>query len=213
MLDAQKQCTRATTPTPTTRVPQVLLSPPQRLYIDYAVRRDYSSELTLASHLHHQPLRLHRRPPRLESPHWQQQLAATLALLRRASGCLGSSRGSSSSTSPTPCVSHCLGSSCGSPFTTSPASRVRVPRLVARLVVEYVAYVVHLALPRFLAWLTVDYFACAVRPGDSARRAARRRVLRLHRASRTALAPRAAHRRLLSLHCASRCLGSSRGSS
>jgi hypothetical protein len=63
--------------------------------------------------------------------------------LRRASGCLCSPRGLSS--------------------TTSPTSRVRVPRHVTRLV--------------------VDYFAYAARPGASARRAARRRLLRLHRAS------------------------------
>jgi hypothetical protein len=64
-----------------------------------------------------------------------------LLRLRRTSGCLGSSRGSSSTTSPSP--------------------RVRVPRHVARLVVDYSAS------PR----LVVDY--STVRPGASARRAAR----------------------------------------
>jgi hypothetical protein len=50
---------------------------------------------------------------------------------------------------------------------TSTTPRVRVPRRVARLVTR----------------LVVDYFAFAARPGASARRAARRRLLRLHRAS------------------------------
>jgi hypothetical protein len=67
--------------------------------------------------------------------------------IRHASGCLGSSRRSSSTTSTTP--------------------RVRVPCLVAR----------------FIAPLVVDYFAYTVRPGASARRAARCRLLRLCRAS------------------------------
>jgi hypothetical protein len=50
-----------------------------------------------------------------------------------------------------------------------------VPRLLARLVVDYFAYAVHLALPRLLAWLAwvpwllvwliVDNFAYAVRVG------------------------------------------------
>jgi hypothetical protein len=88
------------------------------------------------------------------------QIASTLLRLCRASGCLGTSRGSSSTTSPTP--------------------RVRVPRHVARLVTR----------------LVVDYFDYAVRPGASARRAA-------HHATR---------RRLLHLRCASGCLGTSRGS-
>jgi hypothetical protein len=76
-----------------------------------------------------------------------------LLLLRRASGCLGtsrgSSRGSSSTTSPR----------AGSLSTTSPTPRVRVPRHFARLV--------------------VDYFDYAARPGASARR----RLLCLRRAS------------------------------
>jgi hypothetical protein len=76
-----------------------------------------------------------------------------LLLLRRASGCLGtsrgSSRGSSSTTSPR----------AGLLSTTSPTPRVRVPRHVARLV--------------------VDYFDYAARPGASARR----RLLCLRHAS------------------------------
>jgi hypothetical protein len=65
-----------------------------------------------------------------------------LLRLHRASGSLGTSRGSSSTTSPGACSSS----------TTSPTPRVRVPRHVA--------------------WLVVDYFAYAMRPGASARRAA-----------------------------------------
>jgi hypothetical protein len=61
--------------------------------------------------------------------------------------------------------------------TTSPTPCVRVPRHVARLV--------------------VDFFAYAARPGASARHAAHRRLLRLARA----------RHRLLHPHCASRCLG------
>jgi hypothetical protein len=51
--------------------------------------------------------------------------------------------------------------------------------------------------------LNVDYFAPAARPGAWARRAARRRLLRLAQA----------RRRLLRIRCASGCLGTSRGSS
>jgi hypothetical protein len=99
--------------------------------------------------------------------------------LRRASGCLGTSRGSSrgslSTTSPR----------AGSSSTTSPTPHVRMPRHVARLVTR----------------LVVDYFASAAHPDASARRAARH----------------AARRRLLRLRRASECLdtssGSSRGSS
>jgi hypothetical protein len=101
--------------------------------------------------------------------------------LRCASGCFGTSRGlscdSSSTTSPR----------VGSPSTTSPTPRVRVPQHVA--------------------WLVVDYFTYAVRPVASARRAAcrvtHRRLLRLTQA----------RRRLLRLRRASGCLGTSRGSS
>jgi hypothetical protein len=95
--------------------------------------------------------------------------------LRHASGCLGTSRGSScgsshrsSSTTP-PRV--------GSWSTTSPPPRVRVLQHVARLVVPLV--VDYSALRR----LAVDYFPSATRPGASARHAARhtarRRLLRL----------------------------------
>jgi hypothetical protein len=79
--------------------------------------------------------------------------------LRRASGCFGTSRGSSR----------------GLSLTTSPQPRVRLFRHVARLVAWLIAR------------LVVDYFTSAVRPGASARRAARRaarhRLLRLRRVS------------------------------
>jgi hypothetical protein len=114
------------------------------------------------------------------------QARRRLLLLHRASGCIGTSRGSSrgsSSTTP-PRV--------GSSSTTLPPPRVRVPRhvvrLVTRLVVDYFDYAVrpvasahcatrctarHAALVDYFAscGLVVDYFAYAVRPGASARRA------------------------------------------
>jgi hypothetical protein len=70
-----------------------------------------------------------------------------LLRLRRASGCLGTPRGSSS--------------------TTSPPLRVRVPRHIVRLVTRLV--VDYLTSRR----LVVDYFDYAARLGASARRAAR----------------------------------------
>jgi hypothetical protein len=89
------------------------------------------------------------------------QARRRLLRLRRASGCLGMSRGSS------------RGSSCrsswttpphaGSSLTTSPSPRVRVSRHVARLVTP----------------LVVDYFASAARPGASARRVARHAARRV----------------------------------
>jgi hypothetical protein len=126
------------------------------------------------------------------------RLAAAMNLLRlrRATGCLGmshsSSRGSSLTTLPRAArrrllhlrrASGCLGTSCGSSSATLPTPRVRVPRHVARLVVNYFARLRPV----------VDYFAYAARPGASTRRAARRR--------------------LLCLRLASGCLGTSRGSS
>jgi hypothetical protein len=100
--------------------------------------------------------------------------------LRRASGCVGTSRGSSrrsSSTTPP---------RAGSSLTTSFSPRVRVPRHVAWLVMRLVApLVVNYSASRRL--VVVDYFASAARPSASARRAARH------------AARRAARRRLLHL--------------
>jgi hypothetical protein len=148
--------------------------------------------------------------------------------LRRASGCLGSShgssRGSSSTTSPR----------AGSSLTTSPTSCVLVPRHVAWLVVDYftsrgsssttsphagsssttsptarVRVPRHITrlVTRLVAPLVIDYFAYAARPGASTRRAAR------HAARRRLLHLAQARRRLLRLRRASGCLGTSRGSS
>jgi hypothetical protein len=158
---------------------------------------------TSARHAAHRVAR--RRPLRLV------QARCRLLRRRRAFGCLGTSHGSSSTTSPRAgyvarlvvdyfahaarlvvsarraaprrvlhlaqarrrllrprCASGCLGMSHGSSSTNSPTSRVRVSRHVTRLV--------------------VDYFADAVHPGASARRAARRvahrRPLRLAQAHR-----------------------------
>jgi hypothetical protein len=120
--------------------------------------------------------------------------AARPRLLRlcRASGCLGTSRGSSSTTAPTP--------------------RVLVPqhvaRLFTRLIVDYFAsrrlVVDYFASRR----LVVDYFAYAVRPGASTRRAAchaaRRQLLRALRlrlaATLALLQPRRVSRLLVSQH-------------
>jgi hypothetical protein len=111
------------------------------------------------------------------------QARRRLLRLRRASGCLGTScglsRGSSSTTPPR----------AGSPSTTSPMPCDRVPRHVARLVVDYSAS----------RRLVVDYFVSVARPGTLARCAARHAT---HRAAR---------RRLLRLRRASGCLGTSRG--
>jgi hypothetical protein len=64
-------------------------------------------------------------------------------------------------------TSGCFSTSRGSSSTTLTTLRVPVPRHVARLVTR----------------LVVDYFASAARPGASASRAARRRLLRLCRTS------------------------------
>jgi hypothetical protein len=107
------------------------------------------------------------------------RLAARRRLLRqrRAFGCLGTSRGSSRSSScrSSSTIPPRAGSSsttpprAGSPSTTSPLPRVRVHRHVARLIAWLVAP------------LVVDYFAYAARPGAlacrAARHAARRRLL------------------------------------
>jgi hypothetical protein len=76
-------------------------------------------------------------------------------------------------------------------MTTSPPLRVRVPRLVTRLVAPLV--VDYSASRR----LVVDYFTYAARPGASARRAARHRLLCLAQACR----------RLLRLRRTTGCLG------
>jgi hypothetical protein len=97
----------------------------------------------------------------------------------------------------------------GSSSTTSPPPRVRVPRHVTRLVTQLVApLVVDYSTSRRLI---VDYFAFTARPGASARRAARHAARRAARRLLLCLAQ--ARRRLLRLHRASGCLGTSRGPS
>jgi hypothetical protein len=163
----------------------------KRLYVDLAVRHDYSSPAARA-------LRRPRRAPRLlvsgrrrstsTSPctattRLHSPSCSDLLRLRRASGCLGTSRG------PSRGSSRCSSSTtlCSS-STTSPPPRVRVPRHVARPVTRLVALLIV-----DYSGLIIDYFASAsaARPGASARRAARladrcaarRRLLRLRRAA------------------------------
>jgi hypothetical protein len=111
----------------------------------------------------------HRRLLRLA------QARRQLLRLHRVSGCLGTSRGSSRGSSSTTSLR------AGSSSTTSTTPRVQVPRHVARLVTRLVAPLVvdYSASHR----LVVDYFTYVARPGASARRAARRRLLRLRCAS------------------------------
>jgi hypothetical protein len=208
-----------TSPPPRIRVPQHITRLVVRLIVDYFASRrlviDYFAYATRPRASARRAARQTacRRLLRLEQARHRQ-----LRLLR-ASGCLGTSRGSSSTTLPR----------AGSSSTTSPPPRVRVPRHVARLVtriivdyfasrrlvVDYFAYAARLgasarraarqAAHRRLLRLEqalVDYFASAARPSASARRAARRRLLCLAQA----------RRRLLRLRRASRCLGTSRGS-
>jgi hypothetical protein len=98
-----------------------------------------------------------------------------LLLLRYATGCLSTSRGSSRGSSH-----RSLSTSpprAGSSLTTSPPPRVKVPRHVVRLVTRLVApLVVDYSASRRLV---VDYFAYTTRPGASARRSTRCRLLRL----------------------------------
>jgi hypothetical protein len=103
--------------------------------------------------------------------------------------------------------------------TTSPTSRVRVPLHVARLVTRLIApLVVDYSASRRLV---VDYFASAVRPGASARRAARhaacrtarRRLLRLTQARHRLLRLTQLVVDYFCLRRASGCLGTSCGSS
>jgi hypothetical protein len=102
-----------------------------------------------------------------------------LLRLRRLSGCLDTSRGSSRGSSST------TSTRAGSSSTALPTPHVQVPQHVARLVSP----------------LTVDYFAYVGRPGAWARRAARlaarRRLLRLRRASVCLDTSRSSARRLV----------------
>jgi hypothetical protein len=165
----------------------------RRLFADYFifVARPGASARLAARHAS-------RRAARRRLLRPTQARRRRLLRLRRASGCLGMSRGSSrgssrrsSSTTPP---------SAGSSSTTSSSPRVRVPRHVARLVMRLVAPLV-----------VIDYFVFATRLGASARRAARHAACRAVRRRLLRLAQ--ARRRLLRLRLASGCLGTSRGSS
>jgi hypothetical protein len=132
-------------------------------------------------------------PPRVRVPRHVARLVAPLVVdysaSRRASGYLGTSRGSSrrsSSTTP-PCA--------GSSTTTSPPPRVRVPRHVARHVARLVTRLVAPLVVDYSASrrLVVDYSAPAARPGASACRAvhhATRRVACCAARCRLLCAPR-----------------------
>jgi hypothetical protein len=93
------------------------------------------------------------------------QACRRLLRLRRASRCLGTSRGSS----------------CRSSSTTSTTPRVRVPRHVTRLFARLVTGLVAPLVVDYSASrrLVVDYLAYTVRPGASTRRTARHRLLHL----------------------------------
>jgi hypothetical protein len=126
-----------------------------------------------------------------------------LLRLRHASGCLGTSHGSSRHSSSTTLPR------AGSSLTTLPSPRALVLRHVARLVTRLVApLVVDYSASRRLV---LDYFASAARPGASARRAATHAARRA--AHRRLLHLVQARRQLLRLRRASGCLGTSRGSS
>jgi hypothetical protein len=179
------------------------------------VRRDYSSPAARA-------LRRPRRAPRLlvsgrtrctstspctASTRLHSPGCSDLLRLRRASGCLGTSRSSSRGLSR--CSSSTTPPRQGSSSTTSSSPRLRVPRHVARLVTRLVAPLVvdYSASPR----LIVVYFAFAAPPCASARRAARHAACRATRRRLLRLAK--ARRQLLRLRRASECLGTSRGMS
>jgi hypothetical protein len=163
-----------TSRTPRVRMPRNVARLVKQLvvnYFTYAARPVASARRAACRVTHRRLLRL-------------AQARCQLHRLRRASGCLGTSRGSSrgsssttppragsSSTTSTTRASGCFGTSrrtsrrsssttsarAGSSSTTSPSPRVRVARFIARLV--------------------VDYFDYAARPGASARRAACCRLL------------------------------------
>jgi hypothetical protein len=180
---SSRRSSSTTSPPPRVRVPRHVARLVTRLVIDYfASRRLVVNYFAYAA-----------------CPGASAHRAARQAARRRlldlccASGCFGTSRGLSRDSSSTtlPCA--------GSSSTNSPTPRVLVPRHVARLITRLVAPLVvdYFASRR----LVVDYFAYTARPGTSVRRAA-------HHATRCA-----ARRRLLRLRRASGCLGTSRGSS
>jgi hypothetical protein len=161
--------------------PQLLVSRPQWLYVNYVMRSGGSARRAARRRLLHLTRLVVDYFAYAVRPGASACRAARRRLLRlrRSSGYLGTSRGMSS------------GSSCGSSSTTSLTPRVRVPRHVAQHVM----------------WLVVDYFAsrgsscgsssttsstlrsgCLMRLvvnyfASRGRRVGRRRLLRLRRAS------------------------------
>jgi hypothetical protein len=141
-----------TLPTPRIRVSRHvawLISPlvvdysaTSRLVVDYFTSATRPGALARRAARHAARRTARRRLLRLTKAHRR------LLRLRHASGCLGTSCGSSrrsSSTTPP---------RAGSSSTTSPPPRVRVPRHVVRLIIDYSAS----------RKLVVDYFAYATRP-------------------------------------------------
>jgi hypothetical protein len=165
--------TRSTSTSPCASTTRLRL---HALYVDLAVRRDYSSPVARA-------LRQPRRAPRVLV---STLPAAAIYLDYAARPGASARRSSRRSSSTTP----------GSSSTTSPPPRVRVPRHVARLVAP-------LVVDYF--GLVVDYFTSAARPGASARRVSRhvaRRGVR-RRLLRAPQLPLAATLALLQPRCAS----------
>jgi hypothetical protein len=153
-LDSSHGSSSTTSPTPRVRVPRHVA----RLIFDY---------FTYAA----RPGATARRAARHSSRHTARRAARRRLLrLRRATGCIGTSRSSSRSS------------------TTSRTPRDRVPRHITRLVTQLVVdYLTYTTCPgasaRHAACLAarIDYFTYAARPGASTRRAARRRLLRAQR--------------------------------
>jgi hypothetical protein len=165
-------------------------------YFDYAARLGASARRVAHRSARHRLLRLCRASGCIGTSRGSYLARRRLLHLRRTSVCFGTSRGlsrdSSSTTSPR----------VGSSSTSSPTPRVRVPRhvawLVAPLVVDYFDYAACLGASArhvLVAPLLVDYFAYDTRSGASARCAARH----------------LARCRLLQLRCTSVCFGTSRG--
>jgi hypothetical protein len=211
------------------RAPRVLVSRSHRLYFNNTVHRDYSSpgrtgststmpcaattRLPVARALPHA---LSHRSTSRRSCVRSLRLAARLLVVRIAPALLRLCRASGRA------VSMLDFSSVG----RTGSRRVPGHSIVRRDYPsdgrnEYTSPTPHVRVPRHVAWLVVDYFAYAARPGASACRAARRRLLRQRRAfgclgmsrgSSSTTLPRPARRRLLHLRRASGCLGTSRGS-
>jgi hypothetical protein len=145
--DSSRGSSPTTSSTPHVRVPRHVARPVVRLVVDYFANAarpvprdvarlvvDYFAYVACSAA---SACRVAHRAARRRLLH-----------LRHMTGCLGTSRGSST-TSPRASrrrllrirrASGCLGTSRGSSLTTSPTPHVQVPRHIARLVVDYFAY-------------------------------------------------------------------------